>query len=230
MYLDQRHKKHAFTVVLSCLCCLAGAARGQTSADLTLTSEYTARGMALDTRPTVQLRVEHDTDSGWYGGAFASPVALSDRRQTQLTAYAGRAQQLTSTLSWDAGVTRSTYLRDAHLNYHEFYVGVARERVNARLFYSPAYYGDERSVYLDLNGAYPVNDQVSLALHGGLLHLFDEEGGDGGHTARSIDVRLALVYETGDYSIKAGWQIKGHDYLAGSRRARALSISASRRF
>jgi uncharacterized protein (TIGR02001 family) len=221
MFPDHRHKKHLFSLVL--LSGLAGTAHCQTSADLTVTSEYAARGMALDTRPALQLRVEHDSDSGWYGGAFASPVDLSGRRQGQLTAYAGRAQQLTSTLSWDAGVTRSLYLRDSHLNYHEFYAGLTRERLSARLFYSPAYYGDERSVYLDLNGAYPLTDQLSVALHGGWLHLFGEHG-------RNFDLRLALAYDTGDYSLKAGWQIKGHDYLQGSRRARALSVSVSRRF
>ncbi|MDB5963385.1 MAG: hypothetical protein JWP59_4679 [Massilia sp.] len=215
------HKKHALSLVL--LFGVAATAPCQTSADLTITSEYAARGMALDSRPALQLRVEHDSDAGWYGGAFASPVALSNRRQGQLTAYAGRARQLTSTLSWDAGVTRSVYLRDSHLNYHEIYAGLTHQRISARLFYSPAYYGDERSLYLDLNGAYPLNDQLSVALHGGWLHLFGESG-------RNLDVRLALAYDMGDYSLKAGWQLKGHGYLHGSSRARALSVSASRRF
>jgi hypothetical protein len=135
-------------------------------------------------------------------------VALDDRRQGQLTAYAGRAQRFTSTLSCDAGITRTTYLRDSSLNYHEFYAGLAIDRGSARLFYSPAYYGDERSLYLDLNGAYPLDDRFSLAAHAGLLHRF----GDG----RLLDVRLALQYDVGDISLQAGWQLKGNDYLPGS--------------
>jgi uncharacterized protein (TIGR02001 family) len=220
MYLDHRHKKYPLSLVI--LLCLAGSAVAQTSADVTVMSEFAARGVALDTHPVLQLRVEHDFDAGWYGGAFASPVALSDRRQGQLTAYAGRAQRFTSTLSWDAGITSTTYLRDSSLNYHEFYAGLAVDRGSARLFYSPAYYGDERSLYLDLNGARPLTDRLSLAAHAGMLHRF----GDG----RLVDLRVALQYDVGDVSLQAGWQIKGNDYLPGSSRARALSVSASRRF
>ena len=220
MLPDFCHKK--YSVSLAVLLSLAGSAHGQTSADVTVLSEFAARGVALDTRPVLQLRVEHDFDNGWYGGAFASPVALADKRQGQVTAYAGRAQRIRSTLSWDLGVTSTTYLRDSHLDYHEFYVGLAVDRASARLFYSPAYYGDERSLYLDLNSAYPLDDRFSLAAHAGLLHRF----GDG----RLLDLRLALQYDIGDVSLQAGWQIKGNYYLPGSVRARALSVSASRRF
>lgn len=201
---------------------LAGSAHCQTSADVTVLSEFAARGVALDTHPVLQLRVEHDFIDGWYGGAFASPVALADRRQGQLTAYAGRAQRVTSTLSWDAGVTSTAYLRDSRLNYHEFYAGLSVDRGSARLFYSPAYYGDERSLYLDLNRAWPLDDRFSLTAHAGLLHRF----GDG----RLLDLRVALQYDISDISLQAGWQLKGNDYLEGSSRARALSVSASRRF
>lgn len=205
---------------------LAVNAHGQTSADVTVMSEFAARGVALDTHPVLQARVEHDFDNGWYGGAFASPVALSGLRQGQLTAYAGRAQRFTSTLSWDAGVTSTAYLRDSSLNYHEFYAGLAVDRGSARLFYSPAYYGDERSVYLDLNGGYPLGDRLSLVGHAGLLHRFGEHGAE----ARLLDMRVALQCDVGDVSLQAGWQLKGNDYLPGSSRARALSVSASRRF
>lgn len=185
-------------------------------------TEYAARGMALDRHAAVQLRVEHDFDSGWYGGAFASPVTLAGQRQAQLTAYAGRARRLSSTLSWDAGVTSTAYLRESSFNYHELYVGLAVDRGSARLFYSPAYYGEERSVYLDLNGGYPLTENVSVSLHGGLLKPAGEE--------RLIDLRLALSTDVGAFNVQAGWQIKGQAYLAGSSRARALTASVSRRF
>jgi hypothetical protein len=89
---------HNFTLALAAilLVSLSGGARCQTSADLTLVSEYAGRGVALHTGPALQLRVEHDAADGWYGGAFASPVTLEGRGQGQLTAYGGRAQRLTS--------------------------------------------------------------------------------------------------------------------------------------
>ena len=107
------HRRHGAILLLLALALTlppypGTGARAQTSGDLTLVSEYAGRGVALYTRPALQLRVEHDTAAGWYGGAFASPVTLDNRTQGQLTAYAGRARRLTSTLSWDAGDTRNT--------------------------------------------------------------------------------------------------------------------------
>lgn len=221
MFPVVRHQTCPVTLAVFLLC-LAIPARAQTSADLTLTSSYAARGMELDHRPALQLRIEHDADDGWYGGAFASPVALGGERQAQLTAYGGRARRLSSTLSWDAGITGTAYLGDARFNYHELYAGLAIDRASVRLFYSPAYYGEERSFYLDVNGGYPLTDQLSLALHGGLLQPAGEK--------RVIDLRLALSRDVGDFNVQAGWQVKGQGYLAGSSRARAVVLSVSRRF
>jgi hypothetical protein len=94
-----------------------------------------------------------------------------------LIAYGGRASRLTSTLTWDAGVSRSTFLRDSAYNYSEFYAGLAQGRSSARLFYSPAYYGAGRTLYLDLSSAYPLGAGVNLAVHAGLLHPFGEYRG-----------------------------------------------------
>lgn len=206
---------------------LPGAGKCQTSADLTLVSEYAGRGVALETHPVPQVRVEREIDEGWYAGVFASPVRLAGRSQGQLTAYAGRARRITSALSWDAGVTRNAFLRDGSWNYHEFYAGLAWQRVGARVFYSPAYYGEGRSVYLDLSGAYPLGDQLRLAAHAGLLHAFgDYEGA----VRNSGDVRIALVADVGDYTVQAGWQARWRTYLPEFPRPRALVASVSRHF
>ena len=210
---------------------MAGIASAQTSFDATFVSSYAARGAALDTRPALQLRVEHDVENerfaGWYGGGFASPVIIEGVAQAQLIAYAGRAQRLTSTLSWDAGVTQTVFTRDSGARYHEFYAGVALPRGSVRLFYSPAYYGEGRSTYLDLNGAYPLGEQVHVALHAGFLHPFGTYPGAAGGGG---DLRIALGTDVGDVSLEAGWQIKKHAYLEGAPPAKALTASASLRF
>src|SRR5437763_694198 len=127
MFLDRHHDRQPSTLAarlllqLPILMSCASPAWGQISADLTVVSEYAARGVALRTRPAAQLRVDHDTDSGWYAGGFASPVTLDGRDQGQLIAYGGRAERLTSTLSWDAGISRTMFLRDGWYDYHEFY-------------------------------------------------------------------------------------------------------------
>ena len=232
MYLDCRQPSRHLPALISVLAlCLAGPARSQTSFDATFVSEYAARGAALSDHPALQLRVEHDVDNarfaGWYAGAFASPVTIEGRQQGQLIGYVGRAQQLTSTLSWDAGFTRTAFTRDGgEANYHEFYAGLALQRGTVRVFYSPAYYGEGRSAYLDLNAAYPLDDRFHVALHAGLLHPFgDYPGASGGS-----DARIALGANVGDVSLEAGWQVKAHAYLESGRPARALTARASVRF
>ena len=221
----------AFAFLLAALLgatCAAPGAMGQTSADLSVVSEYSMRGVSLGRNPAVQLRVDHDFAGGWYAGTFASPIDLYGRGQGLLIVYGGRALPLTSQLSWDAGVTRTIYLRNHEVDYHEFYAGLTYDRVNARLSYSPAYYGGNRSVYLDLNGGVPLGERVALALHAGLLHPFgtDYHWGD----EDRADLRATLAYDTGDWRLQAGWQTLVHGSGNGLPRARALFAGASLRF
>ncbi len=230
MYRHCRQFLFPHALIFTLLLAGASPAHSQTSFDLTLASQYAARGASLSNGPVVQLRAEHDAQSeryaGWYAGGFTSPVRIEGITQTQLTAYAGRAQKLTSTVSWDAGVTRTTYLRTHEANYHEFYAGFAMQRGSVRLFYSPAYYGEGRNAYLDLNGGYPLSDTVHVSLHAGLLHPFgDYPGASGGS-----DVRIALGTSFDGISVEAGWQVKSHAYLEGGKPAPALTASASFKF
>lgn len=228
---DPRQDQLRFTSVTLAgflLLCAAGTARCQTSANLTLVSAYTGRGVTLDPHPALQLRVEHDLDAGWYAGGFASPARLDGRSQDQLIAYGGRAQRLTSTLTWDAGVSRSTFLRGARFSYSEFYAGLAFGRSSARLFYSPAYYGEGRTLYLDMSTVYPLGERVSLALHAGLLHpvgAYRDDAGDEAHDAG--DVRISLAATVGAVRLQAGWQGKWHPYRPGTASAPALTAGAS---
>lgn len=223
-------------IFLLCLGASAVAAHAQTSADLTLVSAYTARGLTLAPHPAAQLRVEHDFDAGWYAGAFASPVLLDGRRQGQLIAYGGVARRITSALSWDAGVTRTAFLRDGASDYHEFYAGLTWQRLNARLSVSPSYYGEGRTAYLDLTGGQPLTDRLSVALHAGWLHPFggyEETPGEpapGSAPRNGVDARAALVYDVGDWTLQAGVQAGSRAYLAGVARARALTVGASLHF
>jgi uncharacterized protein (TIGR02001 family) len=235
MFLDYRHRRHSFphpslVSFLLLACAAAGSAHSQTSFDLTLASHYAARGAALSTGPVLQLRAEHDAQSeryaGWYAGGFTSPILVEGRTQGEFVAYAGRAQRMSSTLSWDVGASRTTFLRDGGANYHEFYAGLAMRRGSVRVFYSPAYYGEGRNAYLDLNGAWPLSDNLHLTAHAGLLHPFgDYPGATGGS-----DLRVALGTQVGNVSLEAGWQVKAHAYMEGGKPAPALSASASLRF
>ena len=216
----------AFAFLLVALA--APGAVAQTSADLSVVSEYAIRGVSQGRNPAVQLRVDHDFDGGWYAGTFASPIELYGRGQGLLIVYGGRALPLTTRLSWDAGVTRTIYLRNHEVDYHEFYAGLTYDRVNARVSYSPAYYGGGRTVYLDLNGGIPLGERVALALHAGLLHPLDT---DYRWSDRDrADLRATLAYDTGDWRLQAGVQTLVHSGGTGLPRSRALFAGASLRF
>jgi uncharacterized protein (TIGR02001 family) len=217
----------AFAFLLAALAA-APAALAQTSADLSVVSEYAMRGVSLGRNPAVQLRVDHDFDGGWYAGTFGSPIDLYGRGQGLLIVYGGRALPLTTKLSWDAGVSRTIYTRNHEVDYHEFYAGLTYERVNARLSYSPAYYGAGHTVYLDLNGGIPLGERVALALHAGVLHPFDTEYRWDGRNR--TDLRATLAYDTGDWRLQTGWQTLVHGANNGLPRARALFAGASLRF
>ncbi|MCS0582282.1 TorF family putative porin [Massilia pinisoli] len=209
------------------LAMLARGACAQTSAEVSLVSEYAMRGISLNPDPALQLRVDHDADGGWYTGAFASPIKLYGRGQGLLIVYGGRAAPLTSRLSWDAGIARTIYLRNHEVDYHEFYAGLTLDRVSARLSYSPAYFGAGRTVYLDVNTGVPLGERISLALHGGILHPFADYRRSGHDRA---DLRAALAYDTADWRLQAGWQTLMHPSDYERPRARALFASASLRF
>jgi len=206
---------------------LARAACAQTSADVSLVSEYTMRGLSLGPHPALQLRVDHDTEDGWYGGAFASPVTLYGRAQGQLIVYGGRARTLSPGLSWDAGVSRTSFLRLGRYDYHEFYAGLTRDATSVRLSYSPAYYDAGRTAYVELNGGVALGERVSLALHGGVLHGFDVHHGESRNRA---DLRAAVAVDLDIWRVQAGVQALVHGAGSDLPRARAVFAGASLRF
>jgi uncharacterized protein (TIGR02001 family) len=199
----------------------------QTSGNLQLVSEYAVRGISLSAgHPAVQLRIDHDIEDGWYAGGFASPATLGGRSQAQLIFYGGRAGRLASGLSWDAGISRTAFLRDRGYDYTEFHAGLALDRASVRLFLSPAYYGEERTAYLDLNAFHPLDDRLRLTFHAGVLHTFGAYAGPRDRT----DLRIGLASTFGDCTVQVGWQALLRAEHGGPPRARALTGSAGIRF
>ena len=231
---DRRNDRRTFPLALAglafILSAFAGGAQAQTGTTLGLVSEYSLRGLSLSAgRPAPQLRIDHDADTGWYWGAAASRVRLRASPATALAiGYAGYARRLPSGWSWDAGVKRAVFLRDAGNSYVEVYAGVSADRAGARLSLSPAYYGAGRSAYLELNGYHPLGERWRLSGHVGLLHWL---GGYGAAARTRTDLRAALVTDIatriGDASIEVGVQARQRDPGLAAQRARALFAGAS---
>lgn len=210
-----------------CAVLAAGPAHAQASLSAAITSEYSVRGVSLSRgRPAPQLRVDYDAPGGWYAGALASHAVLPDNESgVQLIAYGGYAQRLPSGFTWEAGALDSSFVHGKEYRYHEFYAGVARDRVGGRLYFSPSYYGGPKTAYAEVNTSYPLRDRLTLLGHIGLLHAFS---GGSGETRNGVDLRLALGLNLGDWNVQLA--VLGRTPGAGVREPRAVAISASYAF
>jgi uncharacterized protein (TIGR02001 family) len=201
------------------------AAHAQTSVTASVASEYSARGKSLSKgRVAPQLRVDYDAASGWYAGALLSRAALpySDA-DAQVVAYGGYAQTLAPGTTWEAGVLDASFVGDNEYHYHEFYAGLAKDRIAARVYFSPSYYGGGKTVYAELNGSYPLQGGLAIIGHAGLLHPFsagDEEERD------RLDLRIGMGYDVGAWNFQVALLTSG-PRRQGADAPRAVAVSAS---
>jgi uncharacterized protein (TIGR02001 family) len=155
------------------LCIFSTAVGAQISGAASLVSDYRYRGIALsDQKPAAQLGLAYDDPLGWYAGAFGSTVRLSSPASTgvQGMVYAGFAKRVASGISLEAGGDYSSFTGAAVDDYGELYLGIARENLSARIYYSPSYFGQHaKAIYGEVNGALPLTESVRLIVHVGLL-------------------------------------------------------------
>jgi len=239
MFFHRRHasQPHALKCrpcALRLACAAAGmlamhAAQAQLGASATLASDYSVRGVSLSRgHPSVQLRIDVDAAHGWYGGAFATPQASPDGAgDGQLIGYAGYARRLPSGLSWDAGATSVVFVHDAEYNYQEVHAGVSLDRVGARLSLSPSYYGGRRTAYGEVNGFYPLRDDLRITGHVGVLYGL---GGEGDRFHDRVDVRVALVADVGNCNLQLAWVASQPRPGGELKSAQALAVSATYSF
>jgi hypothetical protein len=207
------------TRAIACLllAALPMVAAAQTTASIAWMSDNQVRGVSLDDgRPTAQLAVDHDTSFGLYGGAAVARAWLPGMQADALaTAYAGYAHNAIGGLAWDAGAAH-TMFRAAHRNdYTELYAGLTRRDINARLYWSPRYFGVAgASWYGEVNAAVALTPALDLQLHAGVLRARDGRVvvvvGDGyqtraWHGPAREDVRIGLAFTAGARSAWVAW-------------------------
>jgi uncharacterized protein (TIGR02001 family) len=215
-------------VALASAASTAQPAHAQAGVSASVASEYSARGMSLSQgRLAPQLRVDYDGSHGWYAGAVASRVAFPySEAKVQLIAYGGYGRRLSSGLAWEAGVLHAALRPDREYQYHEFYAGVARDRVEGRLYYSPSYYGGGKSVYGEVNASWPLRERFTLIGHLGLLHPFGNNHED---ARKRLDLRLGLGLEVGHCNFQLA-VLASAPRRRGPEAARALALSATYAF
>lgn len=178
----------------------AGTASAQVSGSVSLVSNYVYRGVSLSNdNPETQVNLNADFDSGWFAGAFASPIDLPSTHG-QAVAYGGYARQWTSDLSWEAGLSETAYTGGGSQDYTEAFVGLSSDRLNGRLYYSPNYLGQSvHSIYGELNFNLPLGESVRLIAHAGYLSI--PQGGQTGSASHG-DERVGLAYHVGDWNLQ----------------------------
>lgn len=180
---------------------LSTVATAQVSGSVSLVSNYVYRGVSLsNNQAEPQVSVAYDNDSGWFGGLFASRIALP-HNDSQVIGYAGYAHQVRSDLSWEAGLSDVTYPQNSGQNYAEAFVGLSSERLNGRIYYCPNYLGQSvHSVYGEINGNYPLTPSIHLMAHVGYLSLRADDGDS--HDGNRSDRRVGLGTSWGDWNFQ----------------------------
>jgi uncharacterized protein (TIGR02001 family) len=157
------------------ICAAAESVSAQLSGTLAAVTDYRYRGVTFsDRRPAAQAGLAYDDTSGWYAGAFGSTVRLyppsGASSKWQTIAYAGYAVRLASGVSLEAGGDYAAFTGASDLNYGEVFVGAATENLNARVHYSPRYFGTSSdAIYGEINAAHPLIDALRLHVHVGFL-------------------------------------------------------------
>tara|TARA_R110001592_G_scaffold320639_2_gene598754 strand:+ start:75282 stop:76049 length:768 start_codon:yes stop_codon:yes gene_type:complete len=196
----------------------------ETSANVTLTTDYKFRGISqTDTSPAVQGGFDIAFDSGFYVGTWGSNVDFA--KSLELDYYGGYAGDLTESLSFDVGVLYYDYpgtkgvtivddgtLEDRDDDYAEVYGSLSFGDATLGFAYSDDYYlesGEFWYVYGDYSFSLPYD--ISLGLHYG-YNSFDVDSNDS--NAKDADSAFLSNGEDSysDYSITLGKSYYGLDF------------------
>jgi len=181
----------------------------QVSGGLAALSDYRFRGISLsDRRPALQGWLSYDHPSGVYAGVLASTVRLYGvSPDLAAEVYGGYAYALSPRAALDVSVSRYIYPDSSVVGSYDFNdlsVGASFDRLRTRLHYSDDYFGrGDQAVYLEVDAALPLSEQVSLAGHVG--ELWRTSRGAVGYTPRSqADVKLAVVWTVAGFAFELG--------------------------
>ncbi len=190
--------------------CVAGAARADIGASVTLQSDYRYRGFSLtDGRPALAATVSYDHASGLYAGLTGVGV-LTSHDGPQVAGYLadlGYARRLTSDVSLDLGVDHSAlhlYAAPRYsVRYTEVYGGLSWRDLSTHLYYTRNYLGDVgAALYGEVDGSLHPTTRLRLFAHAGVFAPVGHGGGrrearydlsaGAATTFKKLELRLAL--------------------------------------
>lgn len=192
----------------ACLGCAAPAA-AEVGASVSLFSEASFRGYSLsEGRPVALFNLSYDDPGGAYAAMSASTVLGSDEAIAPLSLQlnGGYAKRLASDIVLDFGVTHSSYSRYASRgssSYTEFYAGVSRKALSARISYAPHYFVSGYStIYGEMDANFSPASKLNLNAHFGMLFPIDYPDSFGEPRVQR-DWRLGVSRQAGRLSLHA---------------------------
>jgi uncharacterized protein (TIGR02001 family) len=226
---------------LTTLIALALAGSGVVHADvggtLSLQTDARERGMSYSAnRPSAQLGLAWDGEGGWYAGTQLGHARFTHVQGATLQLYGGRVFGLWPGLDGEAGIAVHAYENVSRYDYQEAYAGLLGEGWSARAWLSPDYYGvGQRSLYVELNGRWPLAPGVAAVGHVGLLHgqRTSTTAYAEARDATRVDARIGASWQLGAGSeLQLAWTAagRGGPYTwtdAARRRTLLLSLTTA---
>lgn len=182
----------------------------QFSGNVAVLSDYRYRGASLsDGRPAAQVSLAYDHAAGGYAGLLVSSVRYAHNGQadTWLLPYLGYAWRLHPGVHAEVGAQYGDFAGTGYYDYAEFYAGLSSDRLGARLYYSPRYFGQVSAAYLELNATHPLSEHLRMLGHIGLLRQQRGNGNDAAGRHR-YDLRVGLGWALpAAFDLQLSWGI-----------------------
>jgi uncharacterized protein (TIGR02001 family) len=185
----------------------SSAAKAQVSMDAGLASDNVYRGISLnDEAAAPALNLAWDGQTGWYANAFASSVRFYRHAHSsaQVTADVGFARGSASGTTWELGAIAAVFPGATQYNYAETFVGLLGQDWNARVYFSPDYFGrSRRTLYTEFNYTHPLGKRWRLFGHGGALQYLSHPQTVGG--TRLYDIALGTGVRLDRIDLQLRW-------------------------
>lgn len=216
--------------LLALLVAAALPAHAQAVFGVGVSSQYSLRGILLSRGPVAQASVSWDGDYGSFAGAMVTHSKLRNARSGATgIAYAGIARRVGAGISGELGATVVGFQHGSRYNYREFFTGLAWERMSARIYYSPYFYGvGGRSLYGEVNGSVPLGELSAVTLHAGRMHV---RAGEYAYYYRApaqvrTDVHLGLTKSVESWTMHIALKAVHGDPSPYASRSRKRSLEA----
>lgn len=202
------HKKLLPASIAAALLVGAVSAQAEISANFTLATDYTFRGISqTGERGALQGGFDWAGDTGIYAGIWASNVDFEGADgSTEMDYYVGYAGETDGGFGYDVAYIYYDYEGLSAFDYYEFAIALSYADFGVGVNYSPKFGdGGPKYVYYSAGYSMGLTDAVSLDFNIGYTDTdaddYWEDGADGymdygvtlGYSAFAVDFALALI-------------------------------------